>query len=129
MLNDILEIVVPILVPLILAFLAPYARAWLRTNTANLAERAKNATLEDAIWRVERIIEACVIATNQTYVESLKKDGAFTKEKQMEAFTQTLSKIMGIITSEMKLLIIDSVGDFDLFIQTKLEEAVNKAKG
>lgn len=129
MLTNILEIVVPILVPVILAFLAPYARAWLRTNTANLAERAKNATLAEAIWRVEKIIEACVIATNQTYVEALKRDGAFTKEAQMEAFTQTLNKIMGIVTAELKLLIIDSVGDFDLFIQTKLEEAVNKAKG
>lgn len=129
MLNDILEIVVPILVPAVLTFLAPYARTWLRANTQTIAARAKTDKRRDAIWQVEKTIEDCVIATNQTYVEALKKEDAFTKEAQLEAFSKTANAILKIVTAEARDLISESVEDFSLWLQIKIEKAVNKAKG
>ena len=43
----------------------------------------------DVLWRIEGIVENCVIETNETFVNKLKEKGEFTKEKQIEAFNKT----------------------------------------
>lgn len=76
---------------------------------------------------VEVVVDA-VNATTQTYVESLKKQGAFTKEAQIIAFNQSRSAAIAQISESTKKLIIDKYGDFDLWLKNKIESLVGSGK-
>ena len=73
-------------------------------------------------------ITACVIATNQTYVESLKKQGKFDVEAQKEAFNQTYNAIMAVLTNEAKLYLTNIYGDLAAYITARIEAEVNISK-
>ena len=47
-------------------------------------------------------IEECVIATNQTYVDSLKEQNKFNKEEQDIAFQKTFNAILTVLNDEAK---------------------------
>ena len=73
-------------------------------------------------------ISACVLATNQTYVEALKKEGSFTAEAQKEAFALTYDAVMSILTEEAKVYLANLYGDVTAYITAKIEAEVNKSK-
>lgn len=73
-------------------------------------------------------ISACVIATNQTYVEALKKQNAFTPEAQKEAFTLTYNAVMSVLTDEAKVYLTAIYGDLTAYITNKIEAEVNISK-
>ena len=73
-------------------------------------------------------ISACVIATNQTYVEALKKENAFTKEAQSEAFKQTYDAVMAVLTDDAKKYLTTVYGDLTTYITAKIEAEVNMSK-
>ena len=73
-------------------------------------------------------ITACVIATNQTYVEALKKQNAFTVEAQKEAFTLTYNAVMAVLTDDAKKYLTAIYGDLTAYITTKIEAEVNISK-
>jgi hypothetical protein len=56
-------------------------------------------------------ISTCVIATNQTYVESLKQQGKFDAEAQKEAFAKTYNAVIAVLSEEVKLYIIETSGN------------------
>ena len=73
-------------------------------------------------------ITACVMATNQTYVEALKKENAFTKEAQQEAFNLTYNAVMAVLTEDAKRYLTEVYGDLTAYITTKIEAEVNVSK-
>ena len=73
-------------------------------------------------------ITQCVIATNQTYVESLKKEGKFDLEAQQIAFQKTLLAVQATLTAEAKQYLIEFYGDLDIYITSAIEAAVNANK-
>ena len=77
---------------------------------------------------IEQTIIDCVTATNQTYVEALKKQGAFTKEAQKEAFSRTLNNVMSILTEDCYEYLATITSDVDKYIANKIEAEVNFAK-
>ena len=73
-------------------------------------------------------ISDCVIATNQTYVEALKKENAFTTEAQKEAFKLTYDAVMSVLTDDAKTYLTSIYGDLTAYITTKIEAEVNLSK-
>ena len=73
-------------------------------------------------------ITDCVIATTQTYVETLKKQGEFDADAQKEAFNQTYNGVMVILNDEAKEYLNSAVGDLQLFITQKIEAEVQLTK-
>ena len=69
-------------------------------------------------------ISACVIATNQTYVEALKKENAFTKEAQQQAFDMTFNAVMDVLTDDAKEYLTHIYGDLTAYISNKIEAEV-----
>ena len=69
-------------------------------------------------------ITDCVIATTQTYVESLKKQGAFDLEAQKTAFTMTYQSVLSLLTDEAEEYLAEAVGDLSLYITQKIEAEV-----
>lgn len=77
---------------------------------------------------LEQVVVDCVSATNQTYVEALKKEGAFTAEAQKEAFKMTYDNIMTILNEECLEFLGEITSDVEAFIVNKIEAEVNFAK-
>lgn len=77
---------------------------------------------------VEDVVRQCVAATNQTFVETLKKQGIFTVEAQKEAFTKTYNDVMSILNVECYEFLSEITSDVEAYITNKIEAEVNFAK-
>lgn len=73
-------------------------------------------------------IAQCVIATNQTYVESLKEKNAFDGEAQKEAFNKTYNAVINTIGEEANKYLPMVIGDLQTYITEHIEAAVKQSK-
>lgn len=64
----------------------------------------------------------------QTYVESLKQEGAFTKEKQEEALTKCLDIIKNQLTPELKEYVQTNFGDMETYLKNQIEAVIYSLK-
>ena len=124
LLYQILEVCV---IPL-LGILTAYFVKWVNAKSAEIQHKVDNDTADKYIAMLDDTICACVIATTQTYVEALKKDNAFTKEAQKEAFNLTFNAVMSVLTDEAKKYLSEVYGDLTAYITNKIEAEVNLNK-
>ena len=73
-------------------------------------------------------ISSAVLATTQTYVDSLKKQGKFDIEAQKVAFSQTYDAVMKVLTDEAIKYLTASVGDLETYITNRIEADVKLCK-
>ncbi len=73
-------------------------------------------------------IAQCVIATNQTYVESLKEKNAFDGDAQKEAFNKTYNAVINTIGEEANKYLPMVIGDLQTYITEHIEAAVKQSK-
>ena len=116
-----------VIIPL-LAALTVYAVKWINAQANNLKNKTDNDILDKYLEMLANTISKCVIATNQTYVESLKKEGKFDAEAQKVAFEKTYDAIMSIISIDMVEYLTEFVGDFETFLMQSIEAEVNANK-
>lgn len=88
----------------------------------------KNMLADKYIKMLADTIKTCVIATNQTYVDSLKDKNAFDGEAQKEAFKKTSDAVMLILSQEAKDYLSTIYGDLNQYIITQIEASVNENK-
>lgn len=88
----------------------------------------ENMLADKYIKMLADTIKACVIATNQTYVDSLKDKNAFDGEAQKEAFKKTSDAVMLILSQEAKDYLSTIYGDLNQYIITQIEASVNENK-
>jgi ubiquinone biosynthesis protein UbiJ len=97
-------------------------------KSAEFQAKVENDTADKYIAMLADTITTCVVATNQTYVEALKKDNAFTKEAQQEALQQTLGAIMAVLSEDAKEYLSSIYGDLTAYITTRIEAEVQLNK-
>jgi hypothetical protein len=124
LLYQILEICV---IPL-LGILTAYVVKYINIKSEELTNKTKNELADKYIKMLTETITDCVIATNQTYVEALKKKDAFTKEAQEEAFKKTYEAVMLVLTDDAKVYLTEVYGDLTAYITMKIEAEVNISK-
>ena len=73
-------------------------------------------------------ITSCVLATSQTYVDTLKKEGKFDAEAQKKAFKMTYESVMNILTDDAKSYLYEIYGDLESYITAEIEAEVNHNK-
>lgn len=115
------------LIPL-LGILTAYAVKFIKIKGDEIAVKLNNEKANKYIALVSQTITDCVIATNQTYVEALKKDNAFSADAQKAAFQMTYDAVMAVLTDDAKDYIIAIYGDLSAYISTKIEAEVNLNK-
>jgi hypothetical protein len=76
LLYELLEVCVIPLLGVATAFLINF----IKIKSKEAQDKINNDTADKYIAMLTDTISACVIATNQTYVEALKKENAFTAE-------------------------------------------------
>ena len=124
LLAQIMEVVV---IPL-LGILTAYVVKVVNTKLEETAASRKNELEKKYLDMLSDTISDCVIATTQTYVDSLKKQGKFDADAQKEAFNQTYEAVMCILSEEAKEYLNEAIGDLNLYITQKIEAEVKVNK-
>lgn len=124
LLNDIFRLCV---VPL-LAVLTTYLVNYIKAKSDELVKDSDNELERKYMAMLADTITDCVLATNQTYVEALKNQNAFTKEAQEEAFKQTFDAVMAVLNDDAKAYLTNVYGDLTVYLTKKIEAEVNKSK-
>ncbi len=122
--SDVFQVV---LIPL-LGLLVSYFIKWVNARAAQLKANAENETQVKYINMLTATITNAVVATNQTYVNSLKQQGRFDAEAQKKAFEMTLEAVKATITDEACKYLEEALCDIDKYINTQIEAIVSYNK-
>lgn len=126
-LTQIVAACVPVLCLLITAGGA-YAVALIKRGTARIEKQIDNELAAKYIDMASEAVSQAVAFTSQTFADSLKQEGAFTKGKQIEAFNIAKNKAMEIMSDAALEAINDIYGDLDVWLETKIEQACREVK-
>ena len=113
------------IIPL-LGILTKYLVDYLNAKRDELNTKTENETAEKYTTMIFDTITKCVIATNQTYVNSLKEQNAFDAEAQKTAFNKTMNAVLEILSEDAKQYIIETTGDLNTYLTNLIEAEVNK---
>ena len=119
---EIFEVCIIPLLGLLISFLVKYLNA----KSVEIINQVNNDTADKYIAMIFDTVSCCVVATNQTYVNSLKEQGKFDAEAQKFAFEQTYEAIMAILTEDAKEYITEITSDTKTYLTQLIEAEVNK---
>lgn len=121
------QIFTAIILPLLTALIS-LAVVWLNKKRLELANTIKDERARKYFDMATDAVVKAVQYTTQTYVDSLKKSGTFTKEAQETAFVQTKLLAETMINQSAKEIITEAYGDFNTWVSTQIEAAVRDTK-
>ena len=113
------------IVPL-LGIITVYIVNYIKAKTEELNTSNSNEILVKYLTMLSDTVCDCVIATNQTYVNSLKLQGKFDAEAQKAAFEMTYQAIIAVLSDDAKTYLTNMYGDLTIFITNMIEAEVNK---
>lgn len=123
-LSQIFEIVI---LPL-LGIGTAYIIALVRAKIQEMKEKKQDVLYHKYLDMLNITIADCVLATTQTYVETLKKEGKFDLDAQKIAFTKTYENVMAILADEAKEYLQTAIGDLSAYVENMIEAEVNRNK-
>lgn len=119
--SDLFKVVI---IPL-LAFLVKYFCQFVNIKAEEIKQKNDNDTFKKYIDMLNRTIQQTVIATNQTYVDSLKAQDKFDIEAQKTAFQMTYDAVLKTLGAEAQKYLSEAVGDLNGYIRNAIEAQVN----
>ena len=93
-----------------------------------LASKIKDEKLKKIIFDIDEIVEKNVKIIYQTYVESLKDQDKFDKEKQKIALERCKNLIITDFSEDMKNYIKDNYGEITQWVIDKIETTIYNLK-
>ena len=103
--------------------------SWATTKLiALMNSKIKDTQVKRWATDLTSIIMNSVLTVTQTYVDNLKKENAFTKEAQKEAFDKGLALFQNQLTPELKKYIEDNFGDIQVYLKTQIEAMIKSLK-
>lgn len=124
----VLEQVFQICIFPLLGALTIWLISWIDAKKQEILEKNNNELLAKYLNMLDETITSCVLATNQTYVESLKAQGKFDAEAQKIAFEKTFNAVLNILADDAYEYLAAAVGDLQGYITNKIEANVNMSK-
>lgn len=115
------------IIPL-LGILTAYLIQWIKAKTAEAVERNQKDKFDKYIEMVGETITKCVSATNQTYVDALKKAGSFNLKSQKHAFNITLKAVLKTLGQDAIEYLSMVYGDINEYLTTLIEAEVKAQK-
>ena len=127
---------VMIIIKEVLDMIAPYVISGIATllvlgvnkGVEYLKDRLASETANKYLELAEKTVTDCVMATNQTYVDSLKNNGAFDKEAWTTAFEKSKNKVLKLLSEAQKEVIVEVYGDLETWVNTQIECKVKELK-
>ena len=127
LLGSIFEVCIIPLLGILTTFVIAYLKAKKEQILANIEAnktQEEKELAEKYLNMVEDTVAKCVLATNQTYVDSLKAEGKFDTEAQKIAFNKTLDAVLAILTDDAKNYLTHIFGDLNVFLSNLIESQV-----
>ena len=120
LLYDIFDLCIIPLFGVLVAYVVKYINA----KGNEIAANVDSELASKYIVMLTTTVTDCVVATNQTYVEALKKEGKFDKDAQAKAFQMTYDAVIGILTDDAKEYLANFYGDLTLYLTKRIEAEV-----
>ena len=109
----------------LLGILTTFVIIFISKKAQELKAKTNNELYHKYIDMLEQTIINCVIATNQTYVDALKREGKFDGEAQKIAFQKTYDSVIAILSEDAKTYLNEAIGDLQAYIVNLIEAQVN----
>ena len=122
--KDLLYILITAAVPVLTTYICKF----LYTKWTESKVNIKNEQIQDTLDKVTNMVLDVVQATNQTFVDSLKKNGEFTKEAAIEAFNKSKETVVKMLSDDAVTIITEVYGDIDVYLDTLIESLVKQLK-
>lgn len=113
--------------PLITA-LTLYIIKFIRTKAAEAQTVIDNDLADKYVGLLAQTVSNCVLATTQTYVDTLKKQGKFDEEAQKVAFSMSYEAVIATLNNEAKVYLTNIYGDLENYIGKLIEAEVKRNK-
>lgn len=126
--KDLVPILVQIVLIPLLTALTGVAVKWINSKANSIKAKTDNEYAKLCIDILNDTITTAVVAVNQTYVDELKKDDAFTKEAQAQAFAKVYNTVMNSLTEQVKETLTNTIGDIESYVTNRIEETVVSTK-
>lgn len=110
----------------LLGILTKFLVDFIKIKSEEILGKVDNDLADKYIKMLTETITDCVIATNQTYVNSLKEQGKFDLEAQKIAFEMTCNSVLAILNDDAKEYLTNVFGDLEVYIKNKIEVSVNE---
>ena len=119
-----------VLIPL-LSLLTTYFIKWVKLKADELKQKHSQDQYYKYIGMLEDIVTNCVLCTQQTYVEQLKKEGSFDLDAQKHALQMTYDAVIKQLSTDAAMVLEETIGDLQDYIIKQIETKVyeNKNKG
>ena len=124
MIKELLYILITASVPVLTTYVCKFLYAKWTESKVKVKNEKIATTLDNVINMVLDVVEA----TNQKYVDELKKRGEFTEETAAEAFQISKETALTMLSNEAAEIIVDVYGDLDVYLDTLIEATVKQLK-
>lgn len=113
--------IIAVVVPALSGFIGYYIKKYVNSKVSD-SELAKDlTTLTD-------LVDTCVKMVQQTYVDELKDENMFDKEKQEEALKKCMDAIKSQMTNELKDNLSKTYVDLEAYIKLLVEAKIQDLK-
>ncbi len=123
-LQNILYLVIVCVLPLAIKYLVTY----LQVKVNEMSKKIENEKLQQYVNAANDAVSMAVLTVAQTYVDTLKVHGAFTKEAQKEAKEKALALAKQLINEEGQKAIVTLYGDYQAYLEAAIEALVRDTK-
>lgn len=122
--QDVLYLIITGILPLLITYGILFLKVKIKEQEKNL----ENDQLVKYIDAATDAISKAVLTVNQTYVDSLKKQGKFDDEAAKTAKQMAIDKAKALITENSKTAIETLYSDFEAYLNDAIEELVRENK-
>ena len=107
---------------------AAYLIQYLRRKSEQIIAQTDNMTIKAFLTEATDAVSTAVTYTSQTFVDALKKEGKFDKNKQQEALEKSLDKAISLLSEPAKKALEGIYGDLAAYLTSKIEAEVRSQK-
>lgn len=118
-----------LILKMILMAVIPTATSVLTYVIKNFIDsKVKQSETKEALNKCLSIVESSVKYVQQTYVDTLKKEGSFDEAAQAAALDQAKQKVSELLTDNLITTLQENYGDINSYIETAIESAIKDNK-
>lgn len=128
MLQEVIKTVLTLLLAAFLSTLLIMLGQWVHKMLQLWKQKVDNEMLKSLIDKLDYIVQKCIDATNQTFVNDIKNGGKLTDAQKKEAFNKTFESIMDMLTQEDIDKIAEQFGDVPTYITNTIEATIGNTK-
>lgn len=112
----------------ILTILTIYIVKFINSKVKDINQKHNNEIGAKYVEMLGQTVTDCVLATSQTYVDSLKRQGKFDSEAQKKAFEMSYNAVLQVLSEDAKTYLTTIYGDLNAYIIQLIEAEVNRNK-